>query len=94
MMHPDESATPAELFKANGYSTAMIGKWHLGDNHPCRPEDQGFDHTVWHQGGGVDNAPDYWGNDPDTGVFRASFFTDIIILILFVILLGRARISR
>ena len=62
MMHPDE-LTLAELFKANGYSTAMIGKWHLGDNHPCRPEDQGFDHTVWHQGGGVDNAPDYWGND-------------------------------
>ena len=62
MMHPDE-LTLAEVFKANGYATAMIGKWHLGDNYPCRPEDQGFDHTVWHQGGGVDNAPDYWGND-------------------------------
>jgi arylsulfatase A-like enzyme len=62
MMHPDE-LTLAEVFKANGYATAMIGKWHLGDNYPCRPEDQGFDHTVWHQGGGVDNAPAYWGND-------------------------------
>jgi arylsulfatase A-like enzyme len=41
----------------------MIGKWHLGDNYPCRPQDQGFDHTVWHHGGGVGNGPDYWGND-------------------------------
>jgi arylsulfatase A-like enzyme len=62
MMHPDE-LTLAEVFKANGYVTALIGKWHLGDNYPCRPEDQGFDDTVWHQGGGVDNAPAYWGND-------------------------------
>ena len=62
MMHPEE-LTLAEVFKASGYATAMIGKWHLGDNHPCRPEDQGFDHTVWHHGGGIGNGPDYWGND-------------------------------
>jgi len=62
MLHPDE-LTLAEVFQANGYATALIGKWHLGDNYPCRPQDQGFDHAVWHQGGGVDNAPDYWGND-------------------------------
>jgi arylsulfatase A-like enzyme len=62
MMRPDE-LTLAEVFKANGYNTAMIGKWHLGDNHPCRPQDQGFDHSVWHHGGGLDNAPDYWEND-------------------------------
>ncbi len=62
MMHPDE-LTMAEVFKANGYSTAMIGKWHLGDNFPFRPQDQGFDHTVCHLGGGLGNGPDYWGND-------------------------------
>ena len=62
MMHPEE-LTLGEVFKASGYATAMIGKWHLGDNHPCRPEDQGFDHTVWHHGGGIGNGPDYWGND-------------------------------
>jgi len=61
MMNPDE-LTLAEVFKANGYSTAMIGKWHLGDNYPCRPHDQGFDYTVWHPGGGLANTPDYWGN--------------------------------
>ena len=62
LMHPDE-LTMAEVFKANGYATAMIGKWHLGDNFPFRPQDQGFDHTVCHLGGGVGNGPDYWGND-------------------------------
>jgi arylsulfatase A-like enzyme len=47
MLDPDE-LTLAEVFKANGYRTAMIGKWHLGDNYPCRPEDQGFDLSLIH----------------------------------------------
>ena len=55
--------TLAEIFKANGYQTAMIGKWHLGDNYPCRPQDQGFDHTLLHLGGGIGNGPDHWEND-------------------------------
>jgi arylsulfatase A-like enzyme len=62
MIDPDE-LTMAEVFKANGYRTAMIGKWHLGDNYPCRPEDQGFEHVIRHQGGGIGNGPDYWDND-------------------------------
>ncbi|QTN32295.1 arylsulfatase [Akkermansiaceae bacterium] len=62
MLRPDE-LTLAELFRANGYDTAMIGKWHMGDNFPCRPQDQGFAHTVWHLGGGIGNGPDFWGND-------------------------------
>ncbi len=62
LMNGDEQ-TVAEVFKANGYQTAMFGKWHLGDNAPCRPQDQGFDHVVWHKGGGVTQGPDYWDND-------------------------------
>ncbi len=62
MMHGDE-LTLAEIFKSNGYRTAMFGKWHLGDNDPLRPQDQGFEHVVWHQGGGVGQGPDYFGND-------------------------------
>ncbi len=58
-----EETTLAERFAANGYRTGMFGKWHLGDNAPCRPQDQGFEHVVWHHGGGVGQGPDYWGND-------------------------------
>jgi arylsulfatase A-like enzyme len=55
--------TMADVFSANGYATGMFGKWHLGDVYPYRPEDRGFQHTVYHKAGGVGQAPDYWGND-------------------------------
>ena len=62
LMDPEEQ-TLAEIFKANGYQTGMIGKWHLGDNYPTRPQDQGFDDVVWHKSGGVGQGADFWGND-------------------------------
>ncbi len=40
LMHTDE-ITVAEVFSEAGYKTAIFGKWHLGDNFPCRPQDQG-----------------------------------------------------
>ena len=42
-LHRDER-TLGELFHANGYKTACIGKWHLGDHESFRPLQQGFDH--------------------------------------------------
>lgn len=62
MMHPDER-TVAHVFADGGYATGMVGKWHLGDNAPHRPQDRGFQHVVWHRCGGVGQASDYWGND-------------------------------
>jgi len=62
MLHTDER-TIANLFANNGYKTGMVGKWHLGDNAPHRPQDRGFQHVVWHRCGGVGQASDYWGND-------------------------------
>jgi arylsulfatase A len=38
----DETLLP-QLFKANGYRTAAIGKWHLGDDLPYLPTNRGFD---------------------------------------------------
>ena len=35
--------TIAEALKPGGYTSACIGKWQLGTEKPCRPEDQGFD---------------------------------------------------
>ena len=62
MMHRDER-TIAKVFSEGGYRTGMIGKWHLGDNAPHRPQDRGFEDVVWHRCGGVGQASDYWGND-------------------------------
>jgi arylsulfatase A len=41
---PGEEITLAEVLKASGYTTACIGKWHLGFVPGMRPRDQGFDH--------------------------------------------------
>jgi len=62
MMHRDEK-TVGNLFADAGYVTGMVGKWHLGDNAPHRPQDRGFQDVVWHRCGGVGQASDYWGND-------------------------------
>lgn len=42
---PLEETTIAEVFKAAGYATASIGKWHLG-TEPYYPDKQGFDLNV------------------------------------------------
>ncbi len=41
-LHADE-ITVAELLKDQGYTTACIGKWHLGDQLPFLPTRHGFD---------------------------------------------------
>lgn len=71
MMNTEE-LTLAEIFKANGYDTSFFGKWHLGDNYPNRPEDQGYDHVAWHHGGALSNGPDYWDNDLYDDTFKVN----------------------
>ncbi|HUQ69416.1 MAG TPA: sulfatase [Planctomycetaceae bacterium] len=41
-INPDEFLL-SELFKANGYATAIFGKWHLGHQPPFLPTRNGFD---------------------------------------------------
>ena len=59
----ERETTMAQVFKENGYSTAIFGKWHLGDNYPFRPQDKGFEEVLVHGGGGVEQTMDYWDND-------------------------------
>jgi arylsulfatase A-like enzyme len=58
-----ELPTMADIFKENGYATGVFGKWHLGDNYPYRPQDRGFDESIWFPSSHIGSVPDYWGND-------------------------------
>lgn len=55
--------TMADAFSQNGYATGIFGKWHLGDDYPYRPSDRGFQKSVIHKGGSVNQMSDYWNND-------------------------------
>ncbi len=50
--------TIAEMLKQADYKTGVFGKWHLGDNYPSRPNDQGFDESVIHLAGGMGQVGD------------------------------------
>ncbi|MCB1276768.1 sulfatase-like hydrolase/transferase [Prosthecobacter sp.] len=86
---PTEQVTMAEMFKASGYSTAQIGKWHLGYRDGETPNAQGFDHAFGHMGGCIDNfshffywqgpnVHDLWRNG--TEVFHPGrYFADLMV---------------
>ena len=59
---PPEQVTMAEMLGEVGYSTAHVGKWHLGNEAPRRPDDQGFDYSFGHYVGCIDNYSHffYW----------------------------------
>ncbi|MFN3150274.1 arylsulfatase [Bremerella sp.] len=58
-----ELKTMANVFQEAGYRTGHFGKWHLGDNYPFRPEDRGFEETLWFPSSHINSVPDYWDND-------------------------------
>ncbi len=47
---PGEEVTIAEMLKDKGYHTVHIGKWHLGNNGPFHPNQQGFDESLLMEG--------------------------------------------
>ena len=49
---PPEEITIAELLRSRGYRTLGLGKWHLGEAPPLRPEAQGFDEYLGFLPGG------------------------------------------
>ncbi|MEM7144723.1 MAG: arylsulfatase [Verrucomicrobiota bacterium] len=55
--------TMADVFRASGYRTGIFGKWHLGDNYPFRPQDRGFEETLWFPSSHINSTPDEWNND-------------------------------
>ena len=60
---PPDHPTIASLLKANGYDTALIGKWHLGWKPEFGPNRHGFDEFF----GILSGAADYFTHRPATG---------------------------
>ncbi len=57
---PASEQTMAELLKARGYHNMHIGKWHLGSTAEMRPNNQGFDESLFMESGLYlpENSPD------------------------------------
>lgn len=70
LMHEDE-VTLAERLRDAGYHTGIFGKWHLGDNHPIDPRNQGFDEAMVIRGGGLGQP-----SDPPDG---SSYFDPLVL---------------
>jgi arylsulfatase A-like enzyme len=84
---PPEHPTLPSLLKAAGYTTALIGKWHLGTLPHYGPLKSGYDHFFGNYGGAID----YFTHKPGVGthiprglyegevaVERVSYYTQIL----------------
>lgn len=47
------ATTWPQVLQQNGYKTALIGKWHLGEQERFHPHQQGFDHFMGFLSGGT-----------------------------------------
>ena len=65
---PDFSVLPRAL-KEQGYHTALIGKWHLGEGEAYRPAAHGFDYSIGPLGGAVD----YFHHTEPVGEFLGTY---------------------
>lgn len=60
-----DAITLPEMLKAKGFTTALLGKWHLGMGRGLHPLDQGFDY--WY---GTPGSNDWDGPRPNFASFR------------------------
>ncbi len=76
-----------QLLKNNGYATALVGKWHLGNTLDVGPGAQGFEYFFGFMGSHIDfyhhnrgpMAPDLWENDKAIyPMFDGEYMTDLI----------------
>ncbi len=78
-----DALTIAEIFKAEGYSTAISGKWHIGQLPGTRPHEQGFD-SAYYCPMSNNQLKEIWRNDEivikpvDNRHFTEHFHTEAI----------------
>lgn len=80
---PPEHPTIASRLREVGYSTSLIGKWHLGALPNFGPLKSGYDEFWGYRGGSIDyfthrfgQADDLW--DGDTLVHQTGYLTDLL----------------
>jgi len=81
---PPEHPTLPSLLKAQGYSTALIGKWHLGMLPNFGPQQSGYDKFWGIRSGAIDyfthlnarGAHDLW--DGEATVEQTGYLTDLL----------------
>ena len=86
---PANQITMAQMFKAAGYTTAHLGKWHLGFTPATMPNARGFDFSFGHMGGCIDNFSHffYWQGPNRHDLYRngqeiqrpGRYFADLMI---------------
>lgn len=80
---PPSHPTMPSLLRKSGYSTWLIGKWHLGALPKYGPLLSGYDHFWGFRGGGVDyfshdlaGRPDLW--DDDRPISKQGYLTELL----------------
>jgi arylsulfatase A-like enzyme len=84
---PPEHPTLPSLLKKAGYSTTLVGKWHLGWLPEYGPLKSGYDHFWGFRGGALDyfthksgiassDTDDLW--DDDAKIHQAGYLTDLL----------------
>ena len=81
---PPEHATLPSLLRRVGYSTTLIGKWHLGFLPRYGPLKSGYDHFYGFRGGsldyythqGTDHQDDLW--DDDVAIQKIGYLTELL----------------
>ncbi len=80
---PPEHPTIASLLKANGYDTALVGKWHCGYLPKYSPLKSGFDEFFGNLSGAIDyfrhvdadGEPDLW--EAEVPIEEIGYITDL-----------------
>jgi arylsulfatase A-like enzyme len=82
-LEPDHPTLPS-LLRAAGYSSTLVGKWHLGALPKFGPLQSGYEHFYGLRGGGVDyyshiggsGKEDLW--DDNVPVHQAGYMTELL----------------
>ena len=81
---PSEGRSLPQLLEGNGYSTGLIGKWHLGERPEFAPRMHGFDYFFGFKSGFIDYYQHTGGDGRDdlfeneTPIHVDGYMTDLI----------------